>query len=96
MHTKLTAGQIVKNEKLGAETTYHGIDPSTEKALWECPVATEKDLDVAVIAANNAFKTWSKLPVQTRSNLVETFADGLEKYKDELTDLLHKETGKPV
>ncbi|KAK9241575.1 putative betaine aldehyde dehydrogenase, chloroplastic [Lipomyces tetrasporus] len=57
-------------------------------------LATERDLDEAAIAANKAFKAWSKLPLQTRA--METFADGLEKHKGDLADLLHKEIGKPT
>ncbi len=84
------------NEKRGAETTYHGIDPRTEDPLYEAPVATQKDLDDAVTAANRAFKSWSQLPLSKRSKLMYEFANGLEKYKDEFTALLQKETGKPV
>ncbi|KAH8815296.1 aldehyde dehydrogenase [Xylogone sp. PMI_703] len=87
---------IVSNEKLTGERTYHGTDPSTGKALWEVPVATEKDLDKAVTAANNAFKKWSKVGQQQRSKLIKEFANCLENYKDEFTGLLSKETGKPI
>ena len=78
------------------DKTYHGIDPSTGKALWEVPVATRKDLDDAVVAANSAFKEWSGMQHSERRQLLNEFADGLETYKKELTELVFKESGKPV
>jgi acyl-CoA reductase-like NAD-dependent aldehyde dehydrogenase len=86
----------VANEKREGKETYHGIDPTTGKALWEAPVATQKDLDDAVVAAKNAYKTWSKLPLQERTALMEEFALRLDKYKEEFSELLYREIGKPV
>jgi acyl-CoA reductase-like NAD-dependent aldehyde dehydrogenase len=49
-----------------------------------------------VSAANKAFKTWSRTAWEERSELLIKFADELEKYKDEMNDLLEKESGKTV
>lgn len=59
-------------------------------------MATETDLDLAVSAANTAFKAWSKLNHDQRSKLLIRFTDELEAHKDGFTELLHRETGKPV
>ena len=80
---------------MAAEETYHGIDPSNGKPLWETPVATRKDLDDAVSVGNTAFKKWSVLPHSERSRLVKEYADGLQKYVKQFTELLVRETGKP-
>lgn len=96
MYARLKQEQIINNEKREAKSTYHGVNPSTEKPLWEVPAASESDLNDAVIAANNAFITWSKLAPKTRSGLMETFAKGLEQHKRALTELLNREIGKPV
>jgi acyl-CoA reductase-like NAD-dependent aldehyde dehydrogenase len=89
--------QIVGNEKREAtEETYYGIDPSNRRALWEAPVATQKDLDDAVTRANKAFQGWSSSQHGERSRFVKEFADELDKYKAEFARLLSKETGKPV
>ena len=93
---KKTAGQIVDNAPRVGDTTYHGIDPSTGTPLWDVPVARQNDVDDAVAAANGAFKKWSSLPQQERSRLMKDLAACLEKHKDALTDVLHKESGKPV
>ncbi|CAM1509683.1 Fc.00g000180.m01.CDS01 [Cosmosporella sp. VM-42] len=87
---------IVGGEKRGvADKTYYGIDPSTGRTLWEVPVATQKDLDDAVAAANSAFGGWAKIQHSERRRLLNLFADGLEMYKEQLTELLFRESGKP-
>ncbi|KAI1479273.1 betaine aldehyde dehydrogenase [Daldinia eschscholtzii] len=87
---------IINNSRVLGAKTYHGIDPSTGKDLWEVPIATEEDLSNAVAAANDAFKKWSALQQQERSRFMKDFADHLEKHKDALTELLSKESGKPI
>ncbi|KAI8961157.1 betaine aldehyde dehydrogenase [Daldinia sp. FL1419] len=85
---------IINNSKVSGDKTYHGIDPSTGKTLWEVPVATEANLEEAVVAANSAFKEWSALQQYERSKLMKDLADRLEQHKDALTDILAKESGK--
>ncbi|KAI1803007.1 betaine aldehyde dehydrogenase [Daldinia bambusicola] len=87
---------IINNSKVQSTKTYHGIDPSTEKELWEVPIATQDDLDKAVAAANDAFTKWSSLQQQERSKFMKDLADHLEKHKDALTELLSKESGKSI
>ncbi|KAH8887260.1 aldehyde dehydrogenase [Thozetella sp. PMI_491] len=88
---------IVGNEKRAAiNQAYQGVDPSTGEYLWEVPVATQKDLDDAVVAGNAAFTEWSTLEHSERSRLMNEFAARLEKHKAELSYLLNKETGKPI
>lgn len=64
--------------------------------MWDVPVATPTDLDDAVSAAKTAFTTWSALPHDGRSKFVKEFASRLEQHKAEFTQLLYRETGKPV
>lgn len=64
--------------------------------MWDVPVATQKDLDDAVAASKSAFTAWSKLSHDERSKLVKDFANALEQHKAEFTELLYRETGKPV
>ena len=41
-------------------------NPATGEVLAEVPVSTEEDLNQAVAAAKEAFKTWRKVPVPQR------------------------------
>lgn len=85
------------NGKLtSTEKTRHGINPATGKPNPEVPVATPKDVDDAVAAAKEAFKTWSKVPYEERKKAVLAYADALEKYQNDFGKLLTQEQGKPV
>ncbi len=71
-------------------------DPATEEFFAEVPKATEKEVDFACKAAEEAFKTWSKaLPVE-RSRVLLRTAEELEKKTEEVARLLTREQGKPL
>lgn len=85
------------NGKLAStKTTRHGINPATGKSNPEVPVSTQEDVDSAVAAATEAFKTWSKTPWGDRKQAILDFADALEKYTDDFANMLTLEQGKPV
>lgn len=89
--------QIVGEEKRAVRSkTYSSINPGTGEELWQVPIAVQQDVDDAVVAANAAFKSWSRLQHADRRKLVIEFADRLENYKSDLTGILAKETGKTV
>jgi acyl-CoA reductase-like NAD-dependent aldehyde dehydrogenase len=85
------------NGKLsGTKTTRHGINPATGKPNPEVPVATPKDVDAAVSAAKEAFKSWSNVPYDERRQAVIAFGDALEAHSNDFAKLLTQEQGKPV
>jgi acyl-CoA reductase-like NAD-dependent aldehyde dehydrogenase len=85
------------NGKLtSTEKTRHGVNPATGKALSPVPVSTQKDVDDAVAAAKEAFKSWSKVPYDDRKKAVLAFADELDKHVQDFAKLLTAEQGKPV
>jgi acyl-CoA reductase-like NAD-dependent aldehyde dehydrogenase len=85
------------NGKLtSTEKTRHGVNPATGKALSPVPVSTQKDVDDAVAAAKEAFKSWSKVPYDDRKKAVLAFADELDKHVQDFAKLLTAEQGKPL
>jgi acyl-CoA reductase-like NAD-dependent aldehyde dehydrogenase len=56
--------------------------------------SSEEDVDMAVHAANEAFKSWSKVPGPDRASILFKFADLLEKNIEELSYMLSAEQGK--
>lgn len=82
-----------------ARTSIHltsGIDPSTGSPLWDVPVASEEDFNQAVIAAQKAFKDWSWMSGKKRQGHLAELRDTLLHYREEMVELIIKETGKPV
>lgn len=78
------------------EKTRHGINPATGKPNPEVPVSTQKDVDDAVAAAKEAFKSWSKVPWDERKKAVLAYADAVEAHAEDFAKLLTQEQGKPV
>ncbi|KAI0151655.1 aldehyde dehydrogenase [Xylariaceae sp. FL1272] len=91
-----TFHNVINNELTDTETTRHGICSTTEKPLWDVPVAGKADVDNAVAAAKKAFKSWSKLTFDERAVYLNKLGDGIEANREALTHLIGKEAGKPV
>lgn len=69
-------------------------NPATGEVLAEVPVSTQEDLDKAVAAAKEAFKTWRKVPVPQRSRILFNYHQLLVENWDSLAKLITMENGK--
>lgn len=76
--------------------TRHAINPATKENLPEVPVSTKEDLDAAVKAAREAFKSWKNVPWEERQKAVVAYGKAVEALKDDFSKLLTTEQGKPV
>ncbi|KAI1106810.1 aldehyde dehydrogenase [Jackrogersella minutella] len=85
---------IIDGKARSSKEHHRVVDPRTEELLWDAPVATTKDLDDAVEAANRAFKTWKKTTTAERQKAVHEVANVLLENVDVLTEAQMKETGK--
>ena len=45
------------------------VNPATQAVLAKVPFATSAEVDAAVAAASEAFKTWRKTPIGTRARI---------------------------
>ncbi|KAG9662966.1 betaine aldehyde dehydrogenase 1, partial [Aureobasidium melanogenum] len=87
---------IINGEARTKSSDYHqGINPATGEKLWNVPIANQSDVDEAVAAAQKAFESWSRKPIEERKGLLKNFRDLWSGYQEEFTTLLCKETGKP-
>lgn len=71
-------------------------NPATGEFIDTVPNSTEEDVDMAVQAAIVAQKAWAAMPLHERGRILEKFVDLVERDKEELAELLCKETGKPI
>jgi acyl-CoA reductase-like NAD-dependent aldehyde dehydrogenase len=60
------------------------------------PIANQQDVDDAVEAATKAYETFRFVPVEKRKEQLMKFCDLWQENAEEMTNLLCKETGKPV
>ena len=72
------------------------IDPATEKKVGSVPKGTAEDVDRAVKAARQAFRTWSRTTPGERSALLMKLADALDKDLQRLGEMETSQTGKPL
>jgi acyl-CoA reductase-like NAD-dependent aldehyde dehydrogenase len=87
---------IVGAERRSSEANEHTICPRTGKALWEAPLASSKDLEDAVSAAQTSSKSWAKTDFDLRQNLLRKFASEITAQTTFLSEILSRETGKTV
>ncbi|KAL2160176.1 hypothetical protein VTH06DRAFT_1832 [Thermothelomyces fergusii] len=85
---------VVNDELRSSDNVHRGTDPRTEEELWPCPIASTQDLEDAVAAAQEAFKTWSLTTVEERQALLVKLADVIRDNAEELASILMRETGK--
>jgi acyl-CoA reductase-like NAD-dependent aldehyde dehydrogenase len=70
-------------------------DPATGVVVGSVPVHTAEDVDAAVVRARAAAAEWSALSFADREAELARFRAGLATACDELTELIHRENGKP-
>ena len=88
---------FINNEFVDAKsgTTFKTINPATEEVIAEVQAAGKEDIDDAVRAASEAFKTWKKSNGCDRRDLLLKLADLVEKHRDQLSALESLDNGKP-
>lgn len=73
------------------------FDPATGQVIGSVPAGTAEDANDAVKAARAAFKgPWRKITPYQRGRLLQRAAALMEKYADELAQLITLENGKPL
>lgn len=71
-------------------------NPSTGEVVGLMPLASKEQLDAAVAAAAEAFRSWSKTDDAERQRACHAIADLIEASSEELAQLLTREQGKPL
>jgi aminomuconate-semialdehyde/2-hydroxymuconate-6-semialdehyde dehydrogenase len=71
-------------------------DPSTGAIYSLIPDSDERDVNIAVDAASEAFKTWSVTPVSVRSKILLKIAELIEKNLEPLAKAESVDNGKPL
>src|SRR5699024_2146580 len=73
---------------------YHDVpNPTTGKSLAQVPSSTLEDVNAAVKAAKEAFKTWSQVPVPKRARILFKYQQRLTDNHEALANLVTQETG---
>jgi malonate-semialdehyde dehydrogenase (acetylating) / methylmalonate-semialdehyde dehydrogenase len=72
------------------------VNPATQAVLAKVPFATTDEVDAAVAAAKEAFKSWRKTPIGTRARIFLKYQQLIREHMGELAQLLTAEQGKTL
>ena len=72
------------------------VNPYTGKVIDTVPNSTAKDVNKAVEYAKKAGKTWAKVPVSKKVEILKVFLNLVDENKNDLAKTLSRETGKPI
>jgi phenylacetaldehyde dehydrogenase len=78
------------------DATLAVVNPATGEVLMEVPLATQREVDLAVEAAGRAFEGWRSFPATQRARMLWTLADLLEAHAEELATIEVLDNGKPL
>ncbi|KAL7747574.1 hypothetical protein RI367_007015 [Sorochytrium milnesiophthora] len=95
VHTQL----FINNEFVPAKSgkTFAAVNPSTGAEICQVAEAGKADIEAAVQAAENAYKTsWSTMKPADRGLLMYRLADAIEKNIEELAAIETLDNGKPL
>jgi succinate-semialdehyde dehydrogenase / glutarate-semialdehyde dehydrogenase len=72
------------------------INPATEEVIGQLPHASKADLDRALTAAQEGFKTWRAIFPDERGRILKRAADLLRERKEEIARIATTESGKVI
>lgn len=71
-------------------------NPATQEVLAEVPLTKLSEIDEAIAAAGDAFKTWKEVATPERARLFLKYQHLLKEHQKEIAEILSKENGKTL
>jgi len=72
------------------------INPATQEVIARVPFATKEELDAAVAAGKEAFKTWRHTPIGQRARIFLKYQQLIRENQTEIAKVLTSEQGKTL
>ncbi len=93
-----TVKLLINGEFVESKTTEWRdvVNPATQEVLARVPFATQDEINAAVAAAKEAFKTWRKTPIGARSRIFLKLQQLIRENMAELAAMLTAEQGKTL
>jgi succinylglutamic semialdehyde dehydrogenase len=79
----------------GRGAVFTSLDPSNERVVWKGAEPDSSQIETVYSSSLNAFQLWRKEPLNSRISVIKAFKTELEDSKEQLSDLISIETGKP-
>ncbi len=91
IHQMFINGEFIQNR---AGRMISVINPATEQVISEIPEGTPEDVNTAVNAAEQAQKSWAKLPAIERARYIKEIAQRVRENAEEIARVIAEEQGK--
>lgn len=72
------------------------VNPATGGVIDTVPTGDARDAEIAILAAERAFRTWKKTPVATRARLQKKAANAMRDRAGDIGRVLTTELGRPL
>jgi len=93
----IKARNYINGEWLGTAHEFESLNPANRtEIVGTAPASGKVEVDQAVEAAKQAFKTWRELSWVNRAEIIDTFAQLLKRDLGEIAALITRECGKPI
>jgi succinate-semialdehyde dehydrogenase / glutarate-semialdehyde dehydrogenase len=79
-----------------SSSNFDVINPANGKVIASCTRQSKGDVDIAINAADDAFKSWKNTTAKQRAIFLNKLADLVDENKDDLARILTYESGKPL
>ncbi|MET1033894.1 MAG: NAD-dependent succinate-semialdehyde dehydrogenase [Arthrobacter sp.] len=79
-----------------AEPGYRVLNPATGEVVETFPTATDAEVQEALAAAHDAYRSWKDVPIEERAKVVSRIAELFSERADELAATITEEMGKPL
>lgn len=86
----------INGKWVNGRNTFQAINPANEELVADIAQAELADVDAAIAAAKDAFKSWRLLPAPLRGEMLFKVGDILKQKKEELSQLLTRDMGKVI
>lgn len=96
---KMSYGNFINGKwvKASSNDTFTSLNPANlNLSLGTFASSNKKDVDTAIEAAHNAFKSWRKTPAPVRAEIILKAGYLLETRKEELAQIMVQEMGKVI
>jgi phenylacetaldehyde dehydrogenase len=91
-----TPSLYIDGRSVETDATLPVVNPATGDVLMQVPLAAQREVDLAVEAADRAFDGWRSFPATQRARLLWNLADLLEAHAEELATIEVLDNGKPL
>lgn len=87
---------LINGDLVSTDENQGVINPATEEAFAQCPMASMAQLESAIVAANTAFPAWSSTPITERQAKLIEISDVIGANAERIAQLLVLEQGKTL